>query len=723
MPWCAHASRTSRNQRLQVVLRSLGARLRQGRDGDCRPERLRQEQRRRRHHLGDGRAERQEPARRADGGRHLQRQRCPQADRRRRSAAAVQRRPEDRQRAGVSERAGQRASNGNGQRQRPRRPRQRQRARPRTRHGPDMVGASATAIRRGRGADSVGRARSRGHPAAVPLRRERVPDRRPDLPAARRPRPADGHGARRQGLRDHRAGQDRHDPQLAADRSAPADRGSGRRHEVQGAPPRRRAEARGGAAEPHAHRRHRVRGREAARHAEAAGGQGAPLPEAARRAAALGEGAVRAQVPPARRDDRVGARHGWPTRASASRLAAARVARGREPISAACASSWSRPSRARPAPREAAHARELAHQPPAAADRVRPRAGRQRSTARMRGDRGRARRRSRRGASRRARRWRRAARRPPRPSAERDRAAAALPSESEAYEAAHREIEGLEADVEAARSEVFSAINSATALRHALEHAAAARDRVAETLSKLDVETDDVRIESRAGRGRTAAAAADGLRRAHEAIEATRIARAARESELASARIEHEWRARSVRVARARAGRPRGAPEVARGARGGARRLRRRARAPCSRRRTARSTSRARSPTTSRSRPATSARSRRASAICCSTSSSSGRSTPRPAFELVRERGAGRCGFLVTSAAGAPAAAAFDASMSVAGEARPCRRSPRTDRCPKARRAVVGRARQRPVCGRHSPGDRRRVDRRVVRRRGRREPR
>src|SRR5207253_4413550 len=38
------------------------------------------------------------------------------------------------------------------------------------------------------------------------------------------------------------------------------------------------------------------------------------------------------------------------------------------------------------------------------------------------------------------------------------------------------------------------------------------------------------------------------LRRVHEAIEATRIARAARESELASARIEHEWRARSVRA-------------------------------------------------------------------------------------------------------------------------------------------------------------------------------
>jgi chromosome segregation protein len=129
---------------------------------------------------------------------------------------------------------------------------------------------------------------------------------------------------------------------------------------------------------------------------------------------------------------------------------------------------------------------------------------------------------------------------------EREGAAAALAAESESYDGAHREIEGLEADVEAARSEVFSAINSATALRHALEHASAARDRVSETLSKLDVERADVRVESdRAAADRTAAA--DGLRRSHDAIDATRIARAARESELASARIEHEWRARAVR--------------------------------------------------------------------------------------------------------------------------------------------------------------------------------
>jgi chromosome segregation protein len=129
---------------------------------------------------------------------------------------------------------------------------------------------------------------------------------------------------------------------------------------------------------------------------------------------------------------------------------------------------------------------------------------------------------------------------------ERDRAAAMLASGSEAYDSAHREIEGLEADVEAARSEVFSALNSATALRHALEHAAATQDRVGETLSKLDVEANDARLESdRIDAER--AAAAEALRRAQQGIEETRIARTARESELASARIEHEWRARTVR--------------------------------------------------------------------------------------------------------------------------------------------------------------------------------
>ena len=44
------------------------------------------------------------------------------------------------------------------------------------------------------------------------------------------------------------------------------------------------------------------------------------------------------------------------------------------------------------------------------------------------------------------------------------------------------------------------------------------------------------------------AAASDLLRRAQAAMEATRIERTARESELASARIEHEWRSQSIRA-------------------------------------------------------------------------------------------------------------------------------------------------------------------------------
>jgi chromosome segregation protein len=132
-------------------------------------------------------------------------------------------------------------------------------------------------------------------------------------------------------------------------------------------------------------------------------------------------------------------------------------------------------------------------------------------------------------------------------AAERDRAATALAEDSTDYESAHRAIEGMEADVEAARSEVFSAINSATALRHALEHAGTARDKVLEALSRLDVETADVRIESeRAEAERTKAA--DQVRQLMDAISRARQARAAHESELTRARSEHQWRERSLRT-------------------------------------------------------------------------------------------------------------------------------------------------------------------------------
>jgi chromosome segregation protein len=130
---------------------------------------------------------------------------------------------------------------------------------------------------------------------------------------------------------------------------------------------------------------------------------------------------------------------------------------------------------------------------------------------------------------------------------ERDEAAATLVAEEGAYDEAHRQIEGLEADVEAARSEVYAAVNAATALRHALEHAATARSRMAEQIAKLDVEHSDLRLEGeRVARDR--AAAADALQRAREAIESLGIERATRESELAGARDAREARARDLRT-------------------------------------------------------------------------------------------------------------------------------------------------------------------------------
>src|SRR6059058_6058492 len=57
-------------------------------------------------------------------------------------------------------------------------------------------------------------------------------------------------------------------------------------------------------------------------------------------------------------------------------------------------------------------------------------------------------------------------------------AAAALEQIEVDYSDANRRIEGLEGDVEAARAEVFSSLNAATTLRHAIEHADEAGGRV-----------------------------------------------------------------------------------------------------------------------------------------------------------------------------------------------------------------------------------------------------
>lgn len=134
-----------------------------------------------------------------------------------------------------------------------------------------------------------------------------------------------------------------------------------------------------------------------------------------------------------------------------------------------------------------------------------------------------------------------------RAEADRDAATGALEQEESAYAVSYREIEGFESDVEASRSEIFSAMNAATALRHAIEHAAAARERAIETLARLDAEASDLRIEAqRAERAR--AEAEEALTRGRAALEESAIARAARESELGAARAERERLAADLRA-------------------------------------------------------------------------------------------------------------------------------------------------------------------------------
>ncbi|MBA3232295.1 MAG: chromosome segregation protein SMC [Acidobacteria bacterium] len=134
-----------------------------------------------------------------------------------------------------------------------------------------------------------------------------------------------------------------------------------------------------------------------------------------------------------------------------------------------------------------------------------------------------------------------------RAATERGQALETLRGEEASQANLERTIDGLDADVEAARSEHYAAVNAATALRHALEHAAAAQGRLAEQMAKLDGESHDLHVEA----GRAAderAAAEEGMQRARTAIEELRLERAARDSELTAARADREVRASELRT-------------------------------------------------------------------------------------------------------------------------------------------------------------------------------
>ena len=131
--------------------------------------------------------------------------------------------------------------------------------------------------------------------------------------------------------------------------------------------------------------------------------------------------------------------------------------------------------------------------------------------------------------------------------AEREAAFRGLDAEERAFAAAQRAIEGFEGDVEAARSEVFAVINAATALQNVVDNAAVSRGRIAEELAKLEAEATDV--ATKAARNGIERERVDHVtRRTCEALETARVGRADRDAELASVRIEREWRARDVRT-------------------------------------------------------------------------------------------------------------------------------------------------------------------------------
>jgi chromosome segregation protein len=129
---------------------------------------------------------------------------------------------------------------------------------------------------------------------------------------------------------------------------------------------------------------------------------------------------------------------------------------------------------------------------------------------------------------------------------ERDRASQALAEEERAQNETQRDIAGLERAVETARGVVFAKLNAGTTLRHAIERAEEARNRIADDIARLDVEASDLRIEiDRLGIDRERAAGE--LHMAQEALETTHAARAASEAELGTARVEREWRVRDAR--------------------------------------------------------------------------------------------------------------------------------------------------------------------------------
>lgn len=129
---------------------------------------------------------------------------------------------------------------------------------------------------------------------------------------------------------------------------------------------------------------------------------------------------------------------------------------------------------------------------------------------------------------------------------QRDAAGATLRDNESAHTEALRTIEGLESDVEATRSEVFAAINTATALQHVVENTVESTAGIVDELARLDSETQGLvgQVAKTSTEREQLSIAVDRVR---SELETIRGSRAEREVSLDAARRTGELRVAEVR--------------------------------------------------------------------------------------------------------------------------------------------------------------------------------
>ena len=129
---------------------------------------------------------------------------------------------------------------------------------------------------------------------------------------------------------------------------------------------------------------------------------------------------------------------------------------------------------------------------------------------------------------------------------QREAAAATLRTDESDHVESLSAIEGLERDVEACRSEVYAAINAATALQHVVENAVEATAAIADELTRLGAESDDLATaaEKTSLEGERLVSAVAGVR---QNLDTIRRARVDREAELDSARQSRDARGDEMR--------------------------------------------------------------------------------------------------------------------------------------------------------------------------------